>query len=74
MNALKINASGIIGSQAIIEILGKGSETRGESKGYISYDNKILHERGALSTLGVLAKDIVQTCFIKYKVYEIKNS
>ncbi len=34
MNALKINVSGIIGSQAIIEILGKGSETRDESKGY----------------------------------------
>ena len=50
MNVLKIEIDGIIRSQAIIEILGKGSETRNESKGYIIfYDNKISHERGALA-------------------------
>ena len=74
MNALKINVSGIISSQAIIEILGKGSETRGEPKGYIPMVIKSSTSAGRWICLNTYLKDIVQTCFIEYKVYEIKSS
>ena len=36
VNVLKIRFNGIISSQAIIEILGKGSETRNEAKDFKS--------------------------------------
>lgn len=72
MNVLKIRIDEIISSQAIMETLEKGSETRGESKVY-NYDDKILHERGALVTI-VTQRDSPNRLYsLIIKVYRIKS-